>query len=173
MRWTHTSTPSSITKYWLTCHQNGNIFFCLGQIKCERGFNLGHFTHPSDCDSVYTNEGESIHIPHPWLYMAKMYILVLKIYWLFTAIIQAGRGVTQFNSILGALNIPPIHHKMVVNRQAEIGPHIETVAKDSTEQSLEEENLLTGGYAFLTPPPPKKKRFFWYFALKYKIHFHR
>lgn len=61
------------------------------------------------------------------------------------AIIQAGRGVTQFNSILGALNIPPIHHKMVVNRQAEIGPHIETVAKDSTEQSLEEENLLTGG----------------------------
>lgn len=104
--------------------------------------------------------------------MVKIYIQLLKIYWLFTAIIHAGGGVTQFNSILGALNIPPIHHKMVVNRQAEIGPHIEAVAKDSTEQSLEEESLLTGGYAFL-PPPPKKKDFFWYFALKYKIHFHQ
>lgn len=80
--------------------------------------------------------------------MAKIYIKVLKIYWLFTEIIPAGGGVTQFNSILGALNFPPIHHKMVVNRQAEIGPHIEGVAKDSTEQSLEEERLLTWGYAF-------------------------
>lgn len=97
--------------------------------------------------------------------MAKMYILVLKIYWLFTAIIHAGGGVTQFSSILGALNIPPIHHKMVVNRQAAIGPHIEAVAKDSTEQSLEEQNLLTGGYAFLTPLP-KKKRFFLIFCFE-------
>lgn len=130
------------------------FIFCLGQIKCERGFNLGHFTHSSDFDSVYINEGESIHITHPWLYMAKIYIKVLKIYWLFTAIIQAGGGIAQFNNILGALNIPPFHHKMVVSRQTEIGPHIEAVAKASTEQSLEEESLLPGGNAFLTTPPP-------------------
>lgn len=48
---------------------------------------------------------------------------------------------------------------MVVNRQAAIGPHIEAVAKDSTEQSLEEQNLLTGGYAFLTPLPKKEEIF--------------
>lgn len=51
-----------------------------------------------------------------------------------TIITHESKGATELNNILGALNIPHIHHKMVANRQAEIGPHIEEVAKDSTEQ---------------------------------------
>ena len=42
-----------------------------------------------------------------------------------------------------ALNIPPVHHKMLDKRQAEIGLVVEAVAEESVKQSIEEEHKLT------------------------------
>ena len=61
------------------------------------------------------------------------------------ALIHAGVGVTQINSVFAALNIPPVHHKMLDKRQAEIGLVVEAVAEESVKQSIEEECKLTEG----------------------------
>ena len=60
-------------------------------------------------------------------------------------LIHAGVGVTQINSVFAALNIPPVHHKMLDKRQAEIGLVVEAVAEESVKQSIEEECKLTEG----------------------------
>jgi hypothetical protein len=39
----------------------------------------------------------------------------------FAAIIYAGTGVMQINSLFPALNIPPVRHELIVQKQTEVG----------------------------------------------------
>eukprot|EP00105_Crassostrea_gigas_P007353 XP_011421563.1 PREDICTED: uncharacterized protein LOC105324211 [Crassostrea gigas] len=55
------------------------------------------------------------------------------------ALIHAGVGVSQMNSILAALNIPQVQHKLVSKRQTEVGQAVEVVANSSVLECLEEE----------------------------------
>lgn len=60
-----------------------------------------------------------------------------------SAMINAGVGGRQINSILTSLNIPPVSEPTLRSRQKEIGPVIELVAEDSIENSIAEEIRLT------------------------------
>ncbi|KAK3108389.1 hypothetical protein FSP39_006905 [Pinctada imbricata] len=59
------------------------------------------------------------------------------------ALTHAGIGVTQLNSFLTALNIPPVHHKLADKRKTVMGLAVESVAHDSILESIEEETALT------------------------------
>lgn len=61
----------------------------------------------------------------------------------FAAIIHAGTGVMQVNSLFSVLNIPPVRHKLIAQKQTEVGHALESVAKESTKDSLEEEHRLS------------------------------
>jgi ribosomal silencing factor RsfS len=58
-------------------------------------------------------------------------------------IIHAGTGVMQVNSFFSVLNIPPVRHKLIAQKQTEVGHALESVAKESTKDSLEEEHRLS------------------------------
>ncbi|XP_052212333.1 uncharacterized protein LOC127831382 isoform X2 [Dreissena polymorpha] len=55
------------------------------------------------------------------------------------AMVHAGVGVRQINSILSTLNIPAVNHTMLIRRQNEAGQAVEEVAKSSADTFLREE----------------------------------
>ena len=64
--------------------------------------------------------------------------------------IHAGVGVSQMNSILAALNIPAVQHKLINQRQTEVGQAVEKVANDSILDSLKDECNATERYAMIS-----------------------
>ncbi|XP_061190963.1 uncharacterized protein LOC133199106 [Saccostrea echinata] len=55
------------------------------------------------------------------------------------AMVHVGIGVTQVNSLLSELNIPPVSHAMLDNRQKEIGRAVQDIAAESMSNALQKE----------------------------------
>lgn len=53
--------------------------------------------------------------------------------------LHAGLGETQINSVLAAMNVPPVSHSMLDQRQREAGLAVENVAEQSINESLQKE----------------------------------
>ncbi len=49
--------------------------------------------------------------------------------------LHSGMGPTHVNSFLTALNVPPVSENALINRQQEVGPALERVAKQSCQEN--------------------------------------
>lgn len=60
-----------------------------------------------------------------------------------TAMIHTGMNTSQVNNFLAAINIPPVSEKVITNRMKESGLSVEEIAKESMQEAISEERLLT------------------------------
>ena len=72
--------------------------------------------------------------------IAYKYVIWLNLYVL--CAIHSGLGYTSVNKFLNVMNIPSMSNKTFKNYEREMGPVIESVAKDSCEEACEEERQL-------------------------------
>ena len=59
----------------------------------------------------------------------------------FLGMLHAGIGSTHVNALLTSMNLPPVGVNSFKAREREIGPAIESVAKNSCEKALEAEKM--------------------------------
>lgn len=57
--------------------------------------------------------------------------------------IHTGMNASQVNNVLAAINIPPVSEKVITNRMKEAGLSVEEIAKESTQEAISEERVLT------------------------------
>jgi hypothetical protein len=58
-----------------------------------------------------------------------------------SGMMHAGIGPTHVNALLTSINIPPVTEHTLISRQAEAGPAIESVARESCIDQSQEEKL--------------------------------
>lgn len=57
--------------------------------------------------------------------------------------IHTGMNASQVNNFLAAINKPPVSEKVITNRKEEAGLSVEEIAKESMQEAISEERLLT------------------------------
>lgn len=57
--------------------------------------------------------------------------------------IHTGMNASQVKFFLAAINIPPVSGKVITNRMKEAGLSVEEIAKESMQEAISEERLLT------------------------------
>lgn len=57
--------------------------------------------------------------------------------------IHTGMNASQVKLFLAAINIPPVSGKVITNRMKEAGLSVEEIAKESMQEAISEERLLT------------------------------
>lgn len=57
--------------------------------------------------------------------------------------IHTGMNASQVKFCLAAINIPPVSGKVITNRMKEAGLSVEEIAKESMQEAISEERLLT------------------------------
>lgn len=57
--------------------------------------------------------------------------------------IHTGMNASQVNNFLAAINIPPVSEKVITNKMKEAGLSVEEIAKESMQEAISEERLLT------------------------------
>ncbi|KAH0552413.1 hypothetical protein KQX54_009661 [Cotesia glomerata] len=62
--------------------------------------------------------------------------------WCTTSILDGGIEETQLNTILSALNLPPVDHNLIKWYERLVGSAIETVAKENCHEALKVEQEL-------------------------------
>ena len=60
-------------------------------------------------------------------------------------VVDSGIGEIHINSVLSAINIPPVCHKTLKKCERVVGQALEKGAKESCEKFLEDECMLTSG----------------------------
>lgn len=63
--------------------------------------------------------------------------------------IHTAMNTSQVNNSLAAINIPPVSEKVITNRMKESGLSVEEIAKESMQEAISEERLLTHEYLLL------------------------
>lgn len=57
--------------------------------------------------------------------------------------IHTGMNASQVKFFLAAINIPPVSGTVITNRMKEAGLSVEEIAKESMQEAISEERLLT------------------------------
>ncbi|XP_060596804.1 uncharacterized protein LOC132750778 [Ruditapes philippinarum] len=112
-----------------------SCFACASPLYLENTVNSKNFGLASVLDIACQKCGKVKRV-HTGRKHGKVYDMNTK---LAIAMAHSGVGVRQINSILSALNIPPVNHSLLVRRQNEAGQALEDVAKARTEKYLQQE----------------------------------